>query len=132
MSAVLMRDVSRAGHELGRARLHDLPDRLPLRDLLRARVEADVAAYDQDPGPVFRGLVQPPDAMRHSDGFRMSRPRTLEAAPMIAAAHEAVRRGLLAVRVGETTVDDLDAEVPVAEHDEIVTVLERSVVARDA
>lgn len=132
MARLLMRDVSRAGHELGRARLDDLPPRLTLGDLLRHRVQADVAAYNADPGPVFAGLVQPPDAIRHSDGFHMRSRRRLDPQPLLAAAEEAVTTGMLRLRVGPTTLERLDDEVVAEEHEEVTAVLERSIVARGA
>ena len=127
-----MRDVSRAGVELGRAQLVGLPPHLTVRELLAHRVRADVAAYNADPGPVFTGLVQPADAIRHSDGFRMRAPRPLDAEVFVAAAHEAVRMGLLRIRAGELSLDDLDAELASEEHDEALAILARPVVADDA
>lgn len=129
---LLMRDVSRAGHELGRTQLTGLPSPCTLRELLRHRVHADVAAYNLEPGPVFEGLVQPADAIRHTGGFRMQRPRPLDADLLIAAAEEAVGRGLLRVQVGAATLGDLDAELVPDDHDEVLAVLERPVVAQDA
>lgn len=127
-----MRDVSQAGVELGRARLEGLPARTTLSALLRHRVEADVAAYNPEPGPVFAGLVQPGDAVRHSYGFRMPAPRPLDAGLLHAAAEEAVRTGLLRVRAGSSVLAELTAEVEVAAVDEVVAVLARPVVAREA
>ena len=132
VAGLLMRDVSRAGVELGRARLEGLPARLTVGELLARRVRADVTVYNADPGPVFAGLVQPADAIRHSDGFHLRRPRPLEADVLVAAAQQAVRAGLLRVQAGEAMLDDLDAQLAADEHDEVVAVLARPVVADDA
>jgi hypothetical protein len=129
---LLMRDVSRAGHELGRAALVGLPARLTLRALLGGRIRHEVAAYNRAPGPVYVGLVQPQDAMRYSDGHRMRRPRELDAERLVLAAEQAVAAGLLSFRLGDRTVTDLDVEVAPGELDEVVAVMERPVVARDA
>ncbi len=123
-----MRDQSRAGHVLGGARVTDLPDEVSVRDVVRTRINGEVAAYNAAPGPVFRGLVQPADAVRHSDGFRMHEPRPLDAQRLIAAAEEAITRGLLRLRLDDRPVD-LDQSITPADHDELVAVLERSVVA---
>ena len=123
-----MRDQSRAGHVLGGARVTDLPDEISVRDVVRARIRGEVAAYNADPGPVFRGLVQPADAVRPSDGFRMREPRLLDAELLIAAAEEATRLGLLRLRLDDRPVD-LDELITPADHDELTAVLERSVVA---
>ena len=126
-----MRDQSRAGHVLGGARIADLPDEVSVRVVVRARIRGEVAAYNAAPGPVFRGLVQPAVAVRHSDGFRMREPRPLDAELLIAAAEEATRLGLLQLRLDDRPVD-LDELVTPADHDELVAVLERSVVASDS
>lgn len=131
MAGILLREVSRAGHELGRMELEDLPERLTLRALLATRIRREVAAYNAEPGPVYVGFVQPEDAVRYSDGHRMRRPRLLDADQFVLAAEQAAEAGLLRVALGETLVSELDVEVALAEHDELVVVLERPVVARD-
>jgi hypothetical protein len=128
MTELLMRDTSRAGHVLGGARVLDLPDEVRVRDVLHARIRGEVAAYNTDPGPVFRGLVQPSDAVRHSDGFRMRAPRTLDAELLIAAAEEATDRGIVQLLLDDRPVD-LDEVIAPADHEELVAVLERGVVA---
>ena len=94
-----MRDVTRAGRELGRRVVDDLPVSLSVGELLEARIRAEVAAYNDDPGPVFVGLVQPADSIRHSDGYRMRTPRPLDADVAVVAAHEAVEVGMLSLQV---------------------------------
>jgi hypothetical protein len=125
-----MRDVSRAGHELDRVDLHGLPDRVTVGDLLERRVRHDVEAHARAPGRVFRGLVQPEDAIRHSDGHHLRTVRALDPEPLVAAAHEAVTVGLLILRVGDQALSDLDAIVDVAANEQVVAELRRSVVAR--
>jgi hypothetical protein len=128
MAEMLMRDQSRAGHMLGGTRVADLPDEVSVRDVVRTRIRGEVAAYNSDPGPVFRGLVQPADAVRHSDGFRMREPRLLDAELLVAAAEEAIRLGLLRLCLDGRPVDHDELITP-ADHDELTAVLERSVVA---
>lgn len=129
MGELRMRDVSRSGHALSGARVDDLPAQMTLAELLRARIRAEVAAYNEDPGPMFSGLVQPADSVRHTDGYRMEEPRPLDADRLITAAEEAVAAGMLSFRVGDATVSDLERSIAVDEHDEIVAVLERPVIA---
>ncbi len=124
-----MRDLSHAGVELGGARVTGLPAELALGELLAERIRADVARYNTAPGEVFACLVQPADSVRHRDGHRMRRPRPLDAEPLVAAAREAVARGMLWFRVGGETVTDLDHRVDVDEHDEVLAILRRPVVA---
>ena len=128
MSEMTMRDTSRAGHVLGGAQVTGLADEVTIREILRTRIRAEVSTYNADPGPVFPGLVQPADGVRHSDGFRMQQPRPLDAELLIAAAEEATRVGLLHLRVDGRPVD-LDELITPADHGELVAILERSIVA---
>lgn len=132
MVSVLFRDQSRAGHVLGGATVDDLPDEAPLGTVIEARVRAEVAAYNADPGPVYRGLVAPEDAVRHSDGLRMPRPRQLDADRFLTAVHEAVAAGMVRFRVGNEVVRDLATPVDLTLIDEIVVEMDRPVVARAA
>ena len=129
MSQLLMRDLSHAGHELGRAELDGLPPVLTLGELLRHRVHSDVARYHADPGLVFAGLVQPADAIRHSDGHRLPEPRRLDADSLSAVAEEAVGAGLLWFVLDDERLTDLHREIEVDAHDEIRAVMRRSIVA---
>lgn len=125
-----MRDQSRAGHVLGGALVEGLPEETTLGELVRVRVHHEVATYNGDPGPVYRGLVAPEDAIRHSDGFRMPHARPLDADRFVRAVHEAVAAGLVHFRVGEQAHDDLAASFDADEVDEVVVVMDRPIVAR--
>lgn len=125
-----MRDQSRAGHVLGGAVVEGLPGRTTLAELVRVRVRHEVATYNAAPGPVYRGLVAPEGAIRHSDGFRMSSTRPLDAERLVRAVHEAVAAGVVHFRVGEQTHDDLAAPFDADEVDEVVVVMDRPIVAR--
>lgn len=129
MSEILMRDVTRAGRELSRSYLTHLPASLSLGALLDTRIRTEVEAYNEQPGPVFVGLVQPADSIRHSDGYRMRQARELDADVAVAAARQAVAVGMLGFEVGDERVTDLETPVDLDQHDEVVAVLERPVVA---
>ena len=130
MARVTMRDQSRAGHVLGGALVEGLPDEATLDQVVRVRVHHEVAGYNADPGPVYRGLVAPADAIRHSDAFRMPRPRHLDADRFVRAVHEAVAAGLVRFRLDQQVHDDLATSFRVDDVDEVVVVMDRPIVAR--
>lgn len=131
MAELALRDVSRVGRELGRARLTDLPSRLTVLELLERRIRAEVREYNRDPGPVYVGFVQPEGAVRYSDGHRLARPRRLDAERFVAATRAAITAGLVGFVVdGELTRDPSTVVAP-DELDEVVIRLERPVIARD-
>lgn len=130
MAEVVMRDVSRGGHVLGGARVAGLADQVSLRELLRARIVHEVAAYNDAPSEVYVGFVAPEDGIRHSDGFRMPRPRPLDADRFVTAAEQAVAAGLVAFDVDGDVVTDLDHVLDAHEVTEVTAILQRPVIAR--
>lgn len=130
MAALAMQDRSRSGHELGRGRIDDLPVVVSLGQILRTRIRSEVAGYNADPGPLFVGMVQPADSIRGRDGYRMHRPRRLDADRLVTAAEEAVSAGMLGFLVEGELVTDLGRTIDVERHDELVAVFQRPVVAR--
>ncbi len=134
MPRIDMREVSPAGHELSRATVEGLAGEASLRDIIRTRIDTEVAAYNRDPGAVYVGMVQPEDAVRYSDGFRMRTPRRLDGAQLFTAVEEAVSAGVVHFVVGELSVDGrgdgLDTIVDVAATPSITTVMQRPIVAR--
>lgn len=132
VSELEMRDVSHAGHELGRSHLDGLPAVVSLGELLRIRIRSDVARYNAEPGPVFVGLVQPADSVRHSDGHHLKVPRALDADRLVRAAEEAAAAGVLWFVLGDEEVTDLARRIDVDQQEEVVAVLRRPIVARVA
>jgi hypothetical protein len=130
MRRIDMREVSPAGHELSRATVEGLAGEPSLRDVIRARINAEVAAYNRDPGIVFVGMVQPEDAIRYSDGFRLRTPRTLDGDRLLTAVEEAVSAGVVRFVVGDRTLDDLGAVIDLETTALITTVMQRPIVAR--
>ncbi len=127
---MLIRDVSRAGHELSRAEVDDLRGTMALGAVLAHRVRTEVADYNQAPSELFTGLVQPVDAVRYAAGSRLRVPRTLDAERCVQAVEEAAAAGVLRVRVdGGELIADLGQELEVEAVSELLVVLERPVVA---
>lgn len=127
---ISLRDLSRTGHELGRAEVDGLPATTSLRDILRARIRSEVARYNAAPGTVFHGLVQPADAVRHRDGHHLATPRPLDPDRLVTAAEEAVAAGVLGFLLEGEFVTALDRDIQVDNYEELVLVLQRPVVAR--
>ncbi len=132
MAQVVMRDQSRGGHVLGGAIVEGLPDRTTLGEVVEARVRGEVADYNADPGPVYKGLVAPADSVRYSDGLRMGDPRLLDPDRFVQAAREAVAAGVVRFRFADVVTDDLSTVVDVATVGEIVVDLARPIIARTA
>ena len=91
-----------------------------VRDLIRERVHAEVAAHNSQRAEVFRGLVQPTDSERALNGYRTKPGRMIDPEAQVARACEAFgRNGFFLI------VDDKQAE----SLDDVVTLSETSVVS---
>ena len=51
-------------------------ERISPRDLIRRRVEEEVAAFNSRKDEVFQGLVQPSESERALNGYRLKKRRT--------------------------------------------------------
>jgi hypothetical protein len=109
---VTVRDESSPGKVAGTLTLVDIPAALTLRDLIRTRVREEVAlANAAPPGLEFRTLVEPVDAERTLNGFRLREPRRVDWEKQADVALEAFGRNGFFVLVGGRQVDDLEEEL---------------------
>ena len=115
-----VRDETTAGGH-GEERSLELPEATTtLRDLIRGRVEAEVAAFNASRGDVYRGLVVPGDAERTLNGPRVL--REIDAGRQVEAALEAFERGQLLVLVDGTQREALDEPLTLRPDSEAVFV----------
>lgn len=92
----------------------DFPSaQVTVRELIRTRVEREVAEYNASQPEIFRGLVQPTDAERMLNGFRLPKRRQLDPEEQCALAIEAFARNGYLVLVNDRQVDDLDEMIEI-------------------
>src|SRR5690348_13017126 len=53
-------------------------ERLSVRELIRSRVYQEVQDYNVERGEVFQGLIQPDEAEKALNGWRLKKPRPLD------------------------------------------------------
>jgi hypothetical protein len=88
-----------------------LEEALSLREVIRRRVYQEVTEYNAQHSDVFHGLVQPTDAERTLNGYRLRTPRRLDWEAQYAKAVEAFAHRAYIVLVNNNQVNDLDALV---------------------
>lgn len=92
----------------------DFPsERVTVRELVRRRVHQEVQDYNLRLPEVFRGLVQPTDAERALNGYRLRAPRRIDWETQAARALEAFERNGFMVLVGDRQAESLDEEIVV-------------------
>ena len=114
MSTTLtIRDESTGGGTLHEFALEVLTERLTVRELIRSRVYQEVQDYNRKQPEVFRGLVEPTDAERTLNGFKLKERRQIDWKKQFEKALEAFEASRFMVLVDEKQVDDLDQEITV-------------------
>src|SRR5512142_2857470 len=82
-----------------------------VRELIRSRVYQEVDEFNHCQPEVFKLLVQPGDAERAGNGFRLPRRRQIDAADQFEKAIEAFERNGFVVLADDKQVDKLDAKI---------------------
>jgi hypothetical protein len=96
--------------------------RVTAREIIRRRVTAEVEAYNKSPAEFFNGLVQPVDAERTLNGYRLAARRPLSAEAQCDKALEAFQRNGFFMLVGDHQVETLDEEISFGETTDVTFV----------
>jgi len=86
-------------------------ERLTLRELIRARVTQEVAAYSAQQSEYFHGLVQPSEAERTLNGYKLRQPRQLDPERQVATALAAFETNGFVILVDDRQMDSLDEPI---------------------
>jgi hypothetical protein len=92
----------------------DVPtERITVRELIRTRVYQEVRDYNLCQPEYFRGLVQPTDAERTLNGFKVRRGRRIDPEKQFKRAVESFYRNGFLVLVNDRQVDELEEEIEI-------------------
>src|SRR5918997_7134570 len=92
----------------------DVPtERITIRGLIRARVYQEVSEYNLRRPEYFRGLVQPTDAEKTLNGFKVRTGRRIDPERQFERALESFYRNGFLVLVNDRQVDELEEEIEV-------------------
>jgi hypothetical protein len=79
MTATLtVRDENLNGDSLREWALEVLSERMSVRELIRSRVYQEVQDYNLQQGQDFHGLVQPEEAEKTLNGWKLKKPRLID------------------------------------------------------
>ncbi|MGW7817851.1 hypothetical protein ACWGLF_06875 [Streptomyces puniciscabiei] len=111
MATVTFRDETATGKPVAAWEVAGLPDRMTVRELIRLRVQEEVARHNARPGDRFDGLVRPADAEVELNGHRLREPRRIDGERQAEIAERAFLANGFFVLTGERQVEDLDEVV---------------------
>ena len=93
--------------------LEVLTERLTVRELIRSRVYQEVQDYNQQQPGEFQGLVQPTDAERTLNGYRLKKPRQIDWRGQYEQAIAAFESNQVLVLINDRQAESLDEEFDV-------------------
>lgn len=114
---VTVRDETTAGKMLAELALQLTSQQLTVRELIRERVHQEVRLHNAKTAAGrerFFGLVQPEDAERELNGYRLRTGRRIDRERQTETALRAFERGQVLVLIDNRQVEELDDEVRLA------------------
>ena len=115
MSATLLiRDETTAGEPVHEFPLEFPSEHITVRDVIRERVYQEVSEYNfrsRREGGLFQGLVQPTDAERTLNGFKVPKGRDIDWEAQFARAIDAFGRNGFFILVDDRQAETLDEAI---------------------
>jgi hypothetical protein len=110
-ATLTIRDETTAGEISHESVLEFLTERITIRELIRSRVYQEVQDYNVKQPQVFRGLVQPSDAEKTLNGYKLGKNRQLDWKEQYEAAVEAFEQGRVLILVDDRQAERLEEEI---------------------
>lgn len=112
-SALTVYDETPSGERTPACTLDFPGERVSVRELIRRRVHQEVRDYNLRRPELFQGLVQPVDAERTLNGYRLRAPRRIDWEEQADRATEAFERNGFIVLVDDRQAAGLDEEIAI-------------------
>ena len=112
-ATLTIHDETTSGQKTNSFTLECLTERMTVRDLIRARIYQEVQDYNLKEPEYFRGLVQPTEAEKALNGYKLRDKRKIDWQEQYQRAIEAFDRNGFFVLVGDKQAESLDQEFDV-------------------
>src|SRR2546426_4709808 len=112
-TTLTIHDETTSGQKTNTFTLACLTEKMTVRELIRARIYQEVQDYNQKEPEYFRGLVEPTNAERVLNGYKLKTKRKIDWQGQYQRALDAFGRNSFFVLVGEKQAESLDQEFEV-------------------
>lgn len=112
-TTLTIHDETTSGQKTHSFTLECLTERMTVRELIRARIYQEVQDYNTREPEFFRGLVEPTQAERTLNGYKLKARRKIDWQEQFPRAIEAFERNGFFVHVGDRQATSLDEEFDV-------------------
>lgn len=112
-TTLTIHDETASGQKTNTFTLDCLTERMTVRELIRARIYQEVQDYNQKEPEYFRGLVEPTNAERVLNGYRLRARRKIDWQEQFERSLQAFERNGFFVIVGNKQAESLDQQFDV-------------------
>jgi hypothetical protein len=109
-TTLTIHDETTSGQKTNTFTIDCLTERLNVRDLIKARIYQEVQDYNLKEPEYFRGLVEPTNAERVLNGYKLKAKRKIDWQEQYQRALEAFERNGFFVLVGDRQAESLDQD----------------------
>jgi len=108
---IAIKDETFAGDLLNEIELEFASELVTVKDIIEARVLEEVRRYNDKRPEFFNGLVEPSDAERTLNGFKLKNKRAVDAEKQVYIALDAFTRNAFFMLVDDRQAETLEEEV---------------------
>ena len=117
---ITIKDATFSGDILNEIEIAVQNERTTVKDLISARVTSEVKSYNEKLPEYFKGLIQPSEAEKTLNGFRLKRrEKKIDVEKQIWTALDAFQKNGYFILIDDKQAEDLDQEVLVGATTEI-------------
>jgi len=116
---VRMKDKTGAGKVTGEIDVSFPRNKVTVRELIEARVQAEVERYNNKMPEYFNGLVQPTDAEKTINGYKMKQRKKVDPEEQVYIALDAFQKNGYFVLIDKFQPEHLDQEITITPSTEI-------------
>lgn len=113
MNTITIKDETALGTVLNETKLDFSTTSVTIADIIKARVAAEVAAYNRKLPAVFQGLIQPTAAEKVLNGFKLKKKKLIDAEKQMYIALDAFQKNGFFVLVDDLQADNLEQRVEI-------------------
>lgn len=111
MQNILIKDESATGKILNEIMIAVENELTTVKEIIEARVHAEVEAYNQKLPEYFNGLVQPSDTERTLNGYKLRTPRKIDPEKQAYVALDAFQKNGYFILIDDQQAETLEQEV---------------------
>lgn len=108
---ILIKDESATGKILNEIMIAVENELTTVKEIIEARVYAEVEAYNQKLPEYFQGLVQPADTERTLNGYKLNAPRKIDPEKQVYVALDAFQKNGYFILIDDQQAETLEQEV---------------------